>query len=470
MGVRLMYMTPLSALRDELARMHDVTHLFDAPPPLLDPSEQAELMECAAILLDDKIRSDPLAFAQPRFHEGLYEEVANVLMVQLEGTPLDELDLLEEEVYAAVACAAKLVFAVVAPRRSCRRTLIRKPPNVSVLRRKIELLRSIPQEPQRTPKWHADRWQRMTAATMYKCFGTLGARNQIRYDKCKPIDASKFDHVSTETPMHHGTKYEPVSTMLYEREHDTIVEEFGCIPHQRYGFIGASPDGINAKETSSRYGRMIEIKNIVNRPITGIPKFEYWVQMQIQMETCDLNECDFLETRFLEYASYEEFREDGTFTRTGNGQQKGAIMYFVVDGRPFYAYSPLDLDQEAFEEWECKMMEAHVAHTWVKNIYWKLDQLSCVLVLRNKLWFEAALPVIEDTWNDVLRGRKEGYEQYAPRSVKRQKQIGKGSAMDIESGAPAPAVNVVSVDTSTDAAMKDAYLQSILAELEKHAE
>lgn len=466
MATLLIDMTPLSALRDGLAQMHDVTHLFDAPPPILDPSEQAELTECAAILLDEKIRSDPLAFAQPRFHEELYEDVASMLVVQLEGTPLDELDLLEEEVYAAVAAAARLVFSVVAPRRSCRRTLIRKPPNVSVLRRKIEFLRSVPQEPQRTAKWHSDRWQRMTAATMHKCFGTLGARNQIRYDKCKPIDTSKFDHVSTETAMHHGTKYEPVSTMLYEREHDTIVEEFGCIPHQKHSFIGASPDGINAKETSPRYGRMVEIKNIVNRPITGIPKFEYWIQMQIQMETCDLNECDFLETRFIEYASHEEFLGDGTFTRTSGGQQKGAIMYFVVDGRPFYAYSPLDLDQSAFEEWETRMMEEHAAHTWVKNIYWRLDQLSCVLVLRNKLWFEAALPVIEETWNDVLRGREEGYEQYAPRSAKRPKQAGKCDAMDVGT---IPTVNIVSVDTSTDAVTKDAYLQSILEELEKHA-
>ena len=45
---------------------------------------------------------------------------------------------------------------------------------------------------------------------------------------------------------------------------------------------------------------MLEIKNIVNREINGIPKKEYWIQMQLQMEVCDLGECDFLETRFKE--------------------------------------------------------------------------------------------------------------------------------------------------------------------------
>ena len=44
--------------------------------------------------------------------------------------------------------------------------------------------------------------------------------------------------------------------------------------------LGASPDGINTDKTSQLYGRMLEIKNIVNREINGIPKSEYWIQMQ----------------------------------------------------------------------------------------------------------------------------------------------------------------------------------------------
>ena len=61
------------------------------------------------------------------------------------------------------------------------------------------------------------------------------------------------------------------------------------------------------------FGRMLEIKNVVSREITGIQKSEYWIQMQLQMEVCELNECDFLETKFIEYLSYEEFKEDGEF-------------------------------------------------------------------------------------------------------------------------------------------------------------
>ncbi len=32
--------------------------------------------------------------------------------------------------------------------------------------------------------------------------------------------------------------------------------------------------------------------------------------MQVQLEVCDLNECDFLETRFIEYPDLEAFNED----------------------------------------------------------------------------------------------------------------------------------------------------------------
>ena len=49
-------------------------------------------------------------------------------------------------------------------------------------------------------------------------------------------------------------------------------------------FYLASPDGINIKADSPYYGRAVEIKNPVSREITGIPKKDYWIQMQIQME------------------------------------------------------------------------------------------------------------------------------------------------------------------------------------------
>ena len=80
---------------------------------------------------------------------------------------------------------------------------------------------------------------------------------------------------------------------------------------------------------------MLEVKNRASDmfPITGIPKKEYWVQMQIQMGVCGLSYCDFLETKFAEYSSLEEYEADTTST-------KGMFLYFQNESEstPLYVY------------------------------------------------------------------------------------------------------------------------------------
>ncbi len=56
--------------------------------------------------------------------------------------------------------------------------------------------------------------------------------------------------------------------------------------------------------------------------------------------------------------------------------------------------------------------------TWLKNIYWKVDQVSCVLVLRNKRWFAAALPQLIEIWKTIENEKKNGYAHRAPKKGK----------------------------------------------------
>jgi len=51
---------------------------------------------------------------------------------------------------------------------------------------------------------------------------------------------------------------------------------------------------------------------------------------------------------------------------------------------------------------------------WIKNIYWKLEKLSCVLVLRNKEWFKNNVEQIEKIWKIIEEERITGYEHRAP--------------------------------------------------------
>jgi hypothetical protein len=141
--------------------------------------------------------------------------------------------------------------------------------------------------------------------------------------------------------------------------------------------------------------------------------------MQLQMETCNLNECDFLETVFKEYDSEEDFMNDGTFTHTEEGQIKGMIVYFMKDGKPFYEYMPLYYSKDHRDIWYDEIMSKNNDLTWIKDIYWWLDEYSCVLVLRNKLWFENAISKIQDIWTIIEKERKTGHEHRLPKKQNR---------------------------------------------------
>ena len=135
------------------------------------------------------------------------------------------------------------------------------------------------------------------------------------------------------------------------------------------------------------------------------------------MEVCNLNECDFLETRFIEYESVEEFNNDGTFNTTTDGKAKGIMLQFMNNGSPIYKYSPWGCNESEYKQWEqdtMKNTENENCH-WLQNLYWKLDQVSVVLVVRNKLWFEYATPVLQKVWNTIVTERKNGYQHRAPK-------------------------------------------------------
>lgn len=254
---------------------------------------------------------------------------------------------------------------------------------------RIEKIRNKPQPVQRTPEWYEYRHKLITASSAYKALGSDAKIRELV--KSKKDAFVLHENTCVDGPMHWGVKYEHVSVQFYEHEYKTKVEEFGCITHETHTFLGASPDGINVLETSPLYGRMLEVKNPFTREITGIPKEDYWVQCQVQMEVCDLNACDFLETKFVEYETDELFRMDGTFQKTSDGKCKGIILQFFTD-KVVYEYAPFQCSEEEYNAWEMIQMDHR---SWIRTIYWKLEEVSCVLILRQPKWFELMLPLFK---------------------------------------------------------------------------
>ena len=348
--------------------------------------------------LDAYVCDNPLAFSAPDFHDVVHD----VLHEYFEGLHVFEAINLDLEADALCRFCESIYFKWVVPARECDGTFIRKPPNVAVIDAKLAHIRAKPQPDQRTPEWYRFRHDLITASNAWKAFESPACRNQLIYEKCKPLQLSqeKKEYVNTASPMHWGQKYEPVSRMIYEHLYNTRVADFGCLQHDAHAFLGASPDGINVDPASQRYGRMLEIKNIVNRDMTGIPKKEYWIQMQLQMETADLNECDFLETQFSEEGEGDH--------DSSNALMTGTMIYFMKDGRPHYEYEPIGSNTEA---WFNDAMERNQDHMWMKTIHWRLEKMSCVLVLRNKVWFQHAIPVLADVWQTVERERDNPLDQ-----------------------------------------------------------
>jgi putative phage-type endonuclease len=374
-----------------------------------------------------------LTMSSPQFYKNMIEHIANVLQDEWLNADLygDISDEEEVEFYEELTDFVEQIWEVYTdfaeyPLRSISYEHLRHEQiNVDVrdITRKIRHLQSLPQPAQRSKEWYEFRNNLISASSLSKVFGSEAQVNSLIYEKCCPMDpnAVDFSRTNLESAAHWGVKYEPVTVMIYEDMFHTEVGEFGCIQHAKYPFIGASPDGINVDTNSARYGRMLEIKNIYNRDITGVPKEEYWVQTQVQMEVCDLDYCDFMETRIKEYGNEAAFYADLT-----NGQRdyKGVVLHFIeTDTRsstvnqPRYQYMPLNIEKSrsAIQEWiqnmrnECKPKGLVLFHT----LYWYLDEYSCVLIPRNRAWFEAALPKIKAVWNTIIKERVEGYEHRA---------------------------------------------------------
>jgi putative phage-type endonuclease len=276
---------------------------------------------------------------------------------------------------------------------------------------KIERLRKQHQPQQRTDEWYNLRNQIMTASNIHKIFGSQAQYNSFICEKCAPVVKQETQHINTNDTRHWGQKYEKLTLLIYESMYNVRVGEFGCIRHPQYEYIGASPDGIVTGDDPlhPHYGRMVEIKNIVNREITGDPLEAYWVQMQIQMEVCDLDVCNFIETRFKECETADEWKLIN--------KKKGVVVSnipieFTNEYIPAPEYEFVIYDENTplpvfIEKWISK-------NTVVK--WWYMMEFSCVVVPRNRAWFASVLPKLTDAWNTILKERENGeYKKRLPK-------------------------------------------------------
>lgn len=308
---------------------------------------------------------------------------------------------------------------------------------------------------QRTLEWYDAREGRITTSSWSNAMGEYcdylhdfnpkeAEEKYIQYIIDK-VDGSTFTgNIATRW----GTKYEEVANMIYEADNNVKVIEFGLICHEKHSFLASSPDGITPD------GVMLEIKCPYRRKITGIPPHKYWVQVQGQLETCDLDRCDFLECQIEEYRGetklddYFEDNYENNYTLSCIGKYKGIVADLKCilrrknkdDKRTEeerteyrYNYSKLGLKRDEFEHFrqETMAMKEKISQEnqkysviWVNFIPWKLIKKSCISIYRDRRWFnEHALPLLRDFWNKVEHYRKIGTKELRDRLYPNDKKV-----------------------------------------------
>lgn len=252
--------------------------------------------------------------------------------------------------------------------------------------------------------------------------------------------------------MHHGIKYEKIAKMIYENIYDTKILDVGLILHDKYFFIGASPDGINdklnnRKRKNKKIGELIEIKCPKKRKILQKGKVDgeicphdYWIQIQLQLECCDLNKCDFWQCDIKEFTSFSDLKNNETITIISENDESNNNEYtnynVISDKINYYGciiqLKPINinLEKDQKKKWYSEYIYPEKifkniddSRNWgmqIENnfenlyssykdkfvfnklIYWKLINAHNTKIYRDVEWFSKNIIKLENVWNEIL--------------------------------------------------------------------
>ncbi|ATZ80636.1 YqaJ viral recombinase [Bodo saltans virus] len=205
---------------------------------------------------------------------------------------------------------------------------------------------------QRSPKWFELREGSITASDSGCVLGDNSHEPPYKIYVKKllkpPFEAS--------LACYHGTKLEQIATMVYEYRMNVKIDEFGLVKHPKYNFLAASPDGIigqyklNGVNKTNCVGRMLEIKCPAMRKIRDDDPFYsiqyYWDQVQLQLECCDLEECDFWQNTITEYKTRQEYIDDTDlnepFRSKTTKMEKGCLIQLLPKSKLVQAFDDYD--------------------------------------------------------------------------------------------------------------------------------
>ena len=245
-----------------------------------------------------------------------------------------------------------------------------------------------PQVEQRTHDWYMEAATLLTASQIGSLYGGPAARGKLVLEKANAnVDTSSRRTVVLTQDLNAftwGIRFEPVVKQIYCALTGTTVVDLGRLKHATNTHLAASPDGLVTEGPPDRLGRFVEFKAPVSRPILDIIPEDYLMQMQIQMEVGNVEECDYLEVRF--HSQYGQ----RLMNPCTNPRFQGRIAVIGNDEKTLiqYKYSPLN-----DTTW---MPTIEEGQELLEIIPWETDLGYLKTVERSRLWFKSIQQELED--------------------------------------------------------------------------
>ena len=277
----------------------------------------------------------------------------------------------------------------------------------------VESIKKRPQIEQRTEEWYANFSHVLTASEFSNLFASPKKWSDFVMAKARPSRDDRPRRLAQPTdemtPIAWGIRFEPVVKQILEFKDRSRIYESGRLRHPTNPFLAASPDGIiESAANPKQVGRLVEIKCPYSRTIGGEVPFEYWIQMQIQMEVTDIDECEYVEVDIVSARPKVEVVDLSGCSMKGTMY---LLKQIVDEDAPFeykYVYGDIGSTQipsvDGYETQEC--------------IAWGLKRMHRKIVHRDRAWFESTKPWQDAFWVDVDRVKK-GEE--LPQTPKKQK-------------------------------------------------
>jgi hypothetical protein len=298
--------------------------------------------------------------------------------------------------------------------------------------RAASILPHMPQSVQKSAEWHAESRDVLSGHE----FGALvagapAARLAALLKKCAPpVDMTTAPTTDSQhvfltpaegslSPFKWGWRFEPVARDLFATVYaggvENVFDGLGRIKHPLLPRLGASPDGLIT--AGHRAGRLVELKCPITRQLNGSIPMDYWCQMQLQAEVCDVDAVEYFEVSFgsaLGPLTIDLMSTLGT-APCATMPYIGVVAVIAPSAdAPWtsytYQYSPLipacPEGVTTARDWTPTLSDGAVvletAYWWVKDAFHKT-------VLRNPRWWAAVgHPTYEAFWAEVDAARADG--------------------------------------------------------------